>query len=251
MNREKFIIEKGNALFYGIMFLFVCITITICFCLRNRDIEQVRLFLLCLNIFSLSIMIPYRIYLVFDKEYMNSVYADVRKAYLFELPFFPCNTAEILFSVAIFFNLKTLIAYCFFLGLLGPVAAFMVPAAGFEKESLLKVRMLGFYSTHYLTLMNIPIMLFTGYYVPSYSDVPKAVLIYAFIAMIMYFVNIYIDRMDLGYNANYFFVMDPNYHPIMKKVYNVIPYRYLFMVPFMIFVGIIFIALTFIIHIIF
>ena len=109
MNREKFIIEKGNALFYGIMFLFVCITITICFCLRNRDIEQVRLFLLCLNIFSLSIMVPYRIYLVFDKEYMNSVYADVRKAYLFELPFFPCNTAEILFSAAIFFNIKTFI----------------------------------------------------------------------------------------------------------------------------------------------
>ncbi|MBQ0064420.1 MAG: YwaF family protein [Firmicutes bacterium] len=246
---KSFVIEKGNKVFYGVMAFFIVLTILGSIHFRNLDFERARRHLLIFNLFSLTLTTIYRIRLIDDKEYMETVYPRVKNSWWFELPFFPCNTAEILYSLAIFLNFRGLLSYCFFLGFIGPILAFSSPPLGFEKENFFRLRMLGFYCTHYFCLMNIPFMMISGYYVPEYRDIPYALLIYAIFSTIMYFMNRYIDSLELGYPANYFFVMDPDFHPLFRKAYDFIPYRLIFTYPLILLVGLILSIFVFLLRI--
>lgn len=243
-----FVIEKGNKVYYCVLLFFSVLTILGCLQFKNLEIETCRLCLVNLNILSLLIMTPYRIRLAMDKEHMGYVYPNVKHSWVFELPFFPCNTAEILFGLAIFIKSRMLMGYCFFLGLIGPLLAFCDPPKGFEKGNFFYYKIFGFYTTHYLTLMNIPLLLVSKLFVPNYMDVCKALLFYAILSFVMYFFNRYIDTFNLGCPANYFFNMDPDYHPIFRKVYNIIPYRYLFTIPLLFVTGVVLCVFVFILQ---
>ncbi|MDO4466978.1 MAG: YwaF family protein [Bacillota bacterium] len=241
-------IEKGNRVYFGLMVGFLIVSVLGCIQFQSLDLETCRMCLVNLNVVSLLIMAPYRIRLAFDQEYMELVYPHVKKPWMFELPLFPCNTAEILFGLAIYLKLRILTSYCFFLGFVGPIMAFSDPPKGFEKGSLFDYKMFGFYITHYLTILNIPLLLASKIFIPGYKDIWMALGLYTIFSVLMYFFNRYMDTMDLGCPANYFFNMDPDYHPIFHKTYEFIPYRFWFTIPLILIVGIVLSCFVFILR---
>lgn len=247
-SNEKWIIERGNGLYNLLWIVFIIITLGLCFLLHSFEIERSYKFMIGLNGLSLAIMIPYRIRLAFDSKYMNYVYPGVKRSYLFELPFFPCNVVEILLFFAYVFRSRLLLSYCFFIGTIGTTLAFSFPAKGFERENLLNYRMIGFYSTHFLSLMNVPLMIASGIFIPQYSDVFRVLCMYLSISFIMHLLNMYINSLHLGYKANYHFVSDPDFNPIYRKVYDFIPYNFFYTIPIDLFLTLLMAIVVFVIH---
>lgn len=245
---NRFEIEKGNKIYNGLLVLFCVVTYILCLKLKGQTIEQCYEMLIWMNAVMLVILIPYRILLVFDKEYMEYCYPNTKKSFLFELPFFSCNTAEILFIFALCFKSRALLAYCFFMGFIGPILALIEPAPGFEKNSLLHFRMFGFYFVHYLCLMNIPLLLVSRIFIPTIYDVFTSIGLYTLFSFLAFLINIWINHMHLGSQANYFFNTDPNYHPLFRKIYKIIPIPFLFTIPLELFIGIVFCLLVYLIQ---
>lgn len=246
---HTFEIEKGNKMYWIVFLLFIVLCTGFSFLLMKKPIEYGLYFLIGLNLVQLVIMTCYRVILIRDKEYMDLCYPDTRRSYLMELPLFPCNTAEILFLFALIFQSRILLSYCFFMGLIGPVAALLSPPLGFEKGSLFHYRMIGFYGTHYICLMNIPLLIVSDIFIPTYSDILGAIGVYTLFSLFAYIVNVQINQQHLGSKANYFFNVDPNVNPVYKKCYDLIPIPFIYTLPVEVLAGILFSVLVWAIHV--
>ena len=162
-----------------------------------------------------------------------------------ELPLQLCNINMILIPIAVLRKSRPLQCFCFFIAPLGAMMALLMPGNGFSGYSLLLPRMLGYYGTHFMIVIEGLAIACFGLYRPRYRDLPRAVLAAILIAICIFLFNMLLRWSGLHPKANYFFSVETEGNFLLEIFYKWIPYPFLYLLPSIGILGIYMVLVTF------
>ena len=148
-----------------------------------------------------------------------------------ELPFQLCNINMIIIPIAVLKKSRPLMCFGFFLGPLGALMALVMPGNGFDGYSILLPRMLGYYGTHFMIVIEGLALVTFGLLRPRYSDIPKTLLATLPILLIVLAINYILRWTGLHPKSNYMFMMETEGNPLLELFYSWIPVPCLYLLP--------------------
>ena len=122
-------------------------------------------------------------------------------------------------------------SFCFFLGPLGALMALVMPPNGFDGYSLFLPRMLGFYGTHFMIIIEGLALAVFGLYRPRFRDIPRALLAAIAITFCIFLFNLLLRRSSLHPKANYFFSVETEGNVLLELFYGWFPFPFLYLLP--------------------
>ena len=148
-----------------------------------------------------------------------------------ELPLQLCNISMILIPIAVLTKSRPLMCFGFFIGPLGALMALVMPGNGFDGYSLLLPRMLGYYGTHFMIVMEGWALVTFGLFRPRFSDLPKTALTLFLLALAIFGINMLLRWSGLHPKANYFFAVETEGNALLDLLYKLIPVPFLYLIP--------------------
>ena len=148
-----------------------------------------------------------------------------------ELPLQLCNINMILIPIAVLKRSRPLMCFGFFLGPLGALMALIMPGNGFDGYSLLLPRMLGYYGTHFMIVIEGLALVCFGLFRPRFRDLPRAILAALLVSAVIFAVNMLLRWSGLHPKANYFFSVETEGNPLLELFYGWIPVPFLYLMP--------------------
>ena len=225
------IMRPFNTLWLIVFGAFLLLLIIVSLILRGKD-QQVKTGVLvgaCL--FTLAGFIVYKYYLCQDKAYDVITASMGGFNWWGELPLQLCNINMILIPIAVLRKSRPLMSFCFFLGPLGAMMALVMPGNGFDGYSLLLPRMLGYYGTHFMIVIEGLAIVTFGLFRPTLRDLPKTILAALLIAFGVFVINMLLRWSGLHPKANYFFSVETEGNFLLEIFYKWIPYPFLYLMP--------------------
>jgi uncharacterized membrane protein YwaF len=234
MNNDSFlIIRPFNAVFCCILGVLILILIIASIALRKKSIETRKKVLVIASILTLIGFVIYKIALSQDPEF-----DELRKGlgmggfnWWGELPLQLCNINMILIPIAVLLDKRELLAFCFFVGPLGAMMALSMPGVEFNGFSILLPRMLGYYGTHFLIVIEGLAVATFGLYKPKFRDLPKIVLTILIITFVIFMINMGMRWSGLYPNANYFYSVETEGNFVLELFHSFLPYPFLYLLP--------------------
>lgn len=244
MQADFWIMRPFNSLFLSVFAVCILLLAGTSIGLRKKDEKTKELVLIIACVITLIGFVLYKIALSRDAEY-NIIRADLGGFNWWgELPLQLCNINMILIPIAALKKSRPLACFGFFLGPLGALMALIMPGTGFSGYSLLLPRMLGYYGTHFMIVMEGLALLTFGLFRPKLSDLPRAILTVFVIAFVVFCINLLLRRTGLDTNANYFFSVDTEGNPLLEIFHGWIPFPFLYLIPCIAILGIYMLAIT-------
>ena len=148
-----------------------------------------------------------------------------------ELPLQLCNINMLLIPIAVWKKSRPLCCFCFFLGPLGAMMALAMPGNGFDGYSLLLPRMLGYYGTHFMIVIEGLALVTFGLFRPKLRDLPRAILAVLIIAFGVFLINLLLRWSGLHPKANYFFSVETEGNFLLELFHRWIPIPFLYLIP--------------------
>ena len=148
-----------------------------------------------------------------------------------ELPLHLCNINMILIPIAVWKKSRPLACFCFFVGPLGALMALAMPGNGFDGYSLLLPRMLGYYGTHFMIVIEGWALYTFGLFRPRLRDLPRAILAVFAIAFIIFLFNMLLRWTGLHPKANYFYSVETEGNFLLEIFHRWIPIPFLYLIP--------------------
>ena len=224
--KDVLIMRPFNGVFFGVLALFILVLVLASLGLRKKDIELKKKVLVIASLATLVFFVIYKFILSIDPEF------NELRAYMGgfnwwgELPLQLCNINMIMIPIAVLLDKRELQAFCFFVGPLGALMALTMPGPEFCDASILLPRMIGYYGTHFLIVIEGLAIVTFGLYRPKFRDIPKTVLTIIIIsfAVIMRWTGLY-DK------ANYFFSVETEGNVILEIFHKWLPYPFLYLLP--------------------
>lgn len=220
-----------NALFWLTTAAFLLLLVILTLLLRNRSEGARRAALAALSILTLLGFFVYKYYLSLDPEY-DVIMAEMGGfSWWSELPLHLCNINMLLLPVAVAKKSRPLMSFCFFLGPLGAVMALLMPGNGFSGHSLLLPRMLGYYGTHFMVVIQGLALETLDLYRPRLRDLPRTVIAALGIAFSVFCVDLLLRVSRLNPKANYFYAMETEGNFLLEMFHKWLPYPFLYLLP--------------------
>ena len=148
-----------------------------------------------------------------------------------ELPLQLCNINMLLIPIAVLTGKRSLMSFCFFLGPLGAAMAICMPGLGFDGYSILLPRMLGYYGTHFMIIVEGLALAAFGLFRPRFRDLPRSVLAALAISFCIFLINLLLRRTGLHPKANYFFSVETEGNFLLEIFHRWIPVPFLYLMP--------------------
>ncbi len=232
MTGESFwILRPFNTVFNLVFAGFLLLLVIVSLLLRGKSEGTKRRVLIGACAVTLIGFLVYKYYLGRDAAY-NVITASMGGFNWWgELPLQLCNINMILIPIAVARKSRPLMAFCFFLGPLGALMALVMPGNGFSGYSLLLPRMLGYFGTHFMIVIEGLAIVTFGLYRPAFRDMPKTILTALVITFCIFLVNVLLRRTGLHPKANYFFAMETEDNFLLNIFYKWIPCPGLYLLP--------------------
>ena len=122
--------------------------------------------------------------------------------------------------------------------------ALVMPGNGFDGYSLLIPRMLGYYGTHFMIVIEGLALVTFGLFRPRLRDLPRAILAAVLIAFIIFLINLFLRWSGLHPKANYFFSVETEGNFLLEIFHNWIPIPFLYLMPCVIILGVYMLVIT-------
>ena len=232
-SHSPWIIHPFNSVFFACFALFLLLLIIAALLLRGKSDRIKKTVLVAACVVTFLGFFVYKYFLSVDAEVNEATAAMGGFNWWGELPLQLCNINMILIPVAVLTNRRSLMSFCFFVGPLGALMALVMPGAGFDGYSILLPRMLGYYGTHFMIIIEALAVVSFGFYRPRFRDLPGTVAALAGISLVVFCINLLFRHIGVNPVANYFFTCDPLVGTPLEMVYSWIPLPYLYMVPVM------------------
>ena len=174
MNEEFWIMTPLNPLFYVISLCFLLLLTAASLAVRRKSDRTRRLVLVIASVVTLIGFFAYKYALSVDRDYDRIMAAMNGFNWWGELPLHLCNINMILIPIAVMKDRRSLMSFCFFLGPLGALMALLMPGNGFEGYSILLPRMIGYYGTHFMVIIEGLALVTFGLYRPRFRDFQSA-----------------------------------------------------------------------------
>ena len=233
MSSESFWIMKTfNPLFFAALGAFLLLLIVASLLLKKRSEKAKAAVLITACVVTFIGFFVYKYFLSLDTEY-DMLVAETRGGFTWwaELPLQLCNINMILIPIAVATKSRPLMSFGFFMAPLGALMALLSPAVGFNGYSIWLPRMLGFYGTHFMIIIEGLALATFGFYRPKYKDLPKTALTVLILMLIITGINLLLKVTGLYNRANYFFTMEHEGISILKLFWSWIPVPVLYMLP--------------------
>ena len=220
-----------NALFIAVFAAFLLLLAVASLCLRGKSEKTKGKVLIAACAVTFIGFFVYKFFLSIDPEY-PIITADMGGFNWWgELPMHLCNISMILIPVAVLTKSRPLMCFGFFIGPLGALMALVMPGNGFDGYSLLLPRMLGYYGTHFMIVIEGWALVAFGLFRPRFSDLPKAVLMLFLLGLAIFGVNMLLRWSGLHPKANYFYSVETEGNPVLELFHSWIPVPFLYMIP--------------------
>ncbi|MBR0372949.1 MAG: YwaF family protein [Mogibacterium sp.] len=231
MSSDFWIMRPFNTLFILVFAAFLLLLILASLILRNKSERTREAVLVGACLVTFVGFFIYKYYLSIDEEFNVLTAAMGGFNWWGELPLQLCNINMILIPIGVLRKSRPLMNFGFFLGPLGALMALVMPTTGFNGYSLLLPRMLGFYGTHFMIVIEGLALVTFGLFRPVLRDLPKTILTALAIAFIMFLFNMFLRWTGLHPKANYFFAVETEGNPILELFHSWLPYPFLYLLP--------------------
>jgi uncharacterized membrane protein YwaF len=221
-----------NPLFFACFAFFIALLVVVSLILKNRSEKTKRVVLIVTCILTFIGFFVYKYFLSIDTEY-DKLVIETRGGFTWwaELPLQLCNINMMIIPIAVALKNRPLMSFSFFLAPLGALLALMSPAVGFDGYSIWLPRMLGFYGTHFMIIIEALALVTFGFYRPKFKDLPKTVLTLVILMLVITGINFLLIKTGLYNRANYFFTMEHEGISILKLFWSWIPYPVVYLLP--------------------
>ena len=230
-NSDFWIVKPLNPLFLAVFAAFLLLLVLASVLLRGRSERTRSLVLIAACVVTLIGFVIYKYYLSLDSDY-NVITAEMGGFNWWgELPLQLCNINMIIIPIAVLKKSRPLMCFGFFIGPLGALMALLMPGNGFDGYSLLLPRMLGYYGTHFMIVIEGLALASFGLYRPRFRDLPKAALAVLGIAFAVFLFNLLLRRTGLHPKANYFFSVETEGNFLLELFHSWLPFPFLYLIP--------------------
>ena len=231
LGSDFWIMRPFNALFCLCFAAFLLLLVLASLLLRRSSERTRRSVLIAACLVTLAGYFVYKYLLSLDADY-NVITANMGGFNWWgELPLQLCNINMILIPIAVLRRSRPLMCFSFFLGPLGALMALVMPGNGFDGYSLLLPRMLGYYGTHFMIVIEGLALVTFGLFRPRFRDLPRAVLAILLIALCVFGINMLLRWSGLHPKANYFFSVETEGNFLLEIFHSWIPYPFLYLLP--------------------
>ena len=228
---ELWMMRPFNGLFLAILAGMLLILAAASVIVRRRS-ERTRARVISVACFvTLAGFFVYKYFLSIDRPYSEITAAMGGFNWWGELPLHLCNINMILIPIAVTRRNRPLMSFCFFVAPLGAMMALSMPGNGFDGYSLLLPRMLGYYGTHFLIVIEGLAIGTFGLYRPRFRDLPLSMITLFLICLAVFGVNMLLRHTGLHPKANYFYCVETEGNPLLEIFYRWIPCPFLYMLP--------------------
>ena len=231
-NESFWIMRTFNPLFFATFGTFIALLVIASLILKNRSEKTKKIVLITACVLTFIGFFVYKYFLSIDTEY-DKLVIETRGGFSWwaELPLQLCNINMILIPIAVATKFRPLMSFSFFLAPLGALMALMFPAVGFTDCSIWLPRMIGFYGTHFMIIIEAIALVTFGFYRPKFKDFPKTILTLVILLLVITGVNLLLIKTGLYDRANYFFTMEHEGISILKLFWSWIPVPVLYLLP--------------------
>ncbi|MDO4835446.1 MAG: YwaF family protein [Clostridia bacterium] len=233
MSQESFwIMRTFNPLFFTCFAFFIALLVIASLILKKRSEKTRRIVLIVACLVTFVGFFIYKYFLSIDTEY-DKLVIETRGGFTWwaELPLQLCNINMMLIPIAVATKSRPLMSFGFFMAPLGALMALLSPAVGFDGYSIWLPRMLGFYGTHFMIIIEGLALATFGLYRPKFRDFPKTILTLVILLLVITGVNLLLIKTGLYERANYFFTMEHEGISILKLFWSWIPVPVLYLLP--------------------
>lgn len=228
---DFWVVHPFNAIFNLMLVLFALLLVLASLLLRGKRENTRKLVLISACAVTLAGYFIYKHALSLDEDYNVITAAMGGFNWWGELPLHLCNINMLLIPFAVLRKNRPLMCFCFFLGPLGALMALIMPGNGFDGYSLLLPRMLGYYGTHFMIIIEGIALVSFGLFRPRFSDLPRAVLTALAIAFCVFLVNLLLRWSGLHPKANYFYSVETEGNFLLEIFHRWIPVPFLYLLP--------------------
>lgn len=228
---DAWIIRPFNAVFCVCFAAFILLLIVASLLLRRKSERTRQTVLIVTCLVMLAVFFVYKYYLWKDAEYDVITAGMGGFNWWGELPLQLCNINMILIPIAVATKNRALQSFCFFVGPLGAMMALAMPGNGFDGYSILLPRMLGYYSTHFMVVVEGLALATFGLYRPKFRDLPRSIVAIILIALVIFGINMLLRVTGLHPKANYFFSVETEGNPVLEMFHSLIPVPFLYELP--------------------
>ena len=228
---ESWIISPGNTVFCLSFAAFLLLLILASLLLRGKSERTRQTVLIAACAVTFVGFFVYKYALSLDSDYDRITAAMGGFNWWGELPLQLCNINMILIPIAVARKSRPLMSFGFFLGPLGALMALLMPGNGFDGYSLLLPRMLGYYGTHFMIVIEGLALVSFGLYRPRLRDLPLTVLTALAIAFCSFLINMLLRSTGLHPKANYFFSVETEGNFLLELFHSWIPLPCLYLLP--------------------
>ena len=220
-----------NTLFWIVTAFFILLLIAATLLVKNKTTKTKKAVLVISCIVTLIGFFFYKLFLSKDADF-NVITANMGGFNWWgELPFQLCNINMLLIPIAVLTEKRPLLSFCFFVGPLGAAMAILMPGNGFDGYSLLLPRMLGYFGTHYMIIIEAIAIFTFGLYRPKFKDFPFTILALLAIAFGAFLFSMFLRVTGLHPGANYFFSVETEGNFLLEMFHDLIPVPFLFLLP--------------------
>ena len=241
---DFWIMRPLNPLFLAVFAAFLLLLVLASVLLRGKSVKTRGAVLIAACVVTLIGFVFYKYYLSLDSEY-NAITADMGGFNWWgELPLQLCNINMIIIPIAVLKKNRSLMCFGFFLGPLGALMALLMPGNGFDGYSLLLPRMLGYYGTHFMVVIEGLALASFGLFRPKFRDLPKAALAVLVIAFVIFLLNLLLRWTGLHPKANYFFSVETEGNFLLELFHSWLPFPFLYLLPCIVILGVYMLLVT-------
>ena len=230
-SHSLWIMHPFNGVFFACFALFLLLLALAGVLLRGKSERTKKTVLVAACVLTLLGFFVYKYFLSIDAEFNEATAAMGGFNWWGELPLQLCNINMILIPIAVLTNRRPLMSFCFFVGPLGALMALVMPGTGFDGYSILLPRMLGYYGTHFMVIIEALALAVFGLYRPRFRDLPGTIAALLAVSLAVFGVNTLLRVSGLHPKANYFFSMETEGNPVLELFYRFVPYPYLYELP--------------------
>ena len=228
---ENWVIRPFNPVFINALSAFIALLVLATLLLRGKSEKTRGSVLVVACLLTLVGFGVYKVFLSMDADYneINAVMGGFN--WWGELPLHLCNINMILIPIAVWKKSRLMMSFCFFVGPLGAMMALMMPGTGFDGYSLLLPRMIGYYGTHFMVLIEGLALCTFGLYRPSLRDLPGTVVTILAVSFAVFLINLLLRWSGLHPKANYFFTVETEGNFLLELFHKWLPFPYLYVLP--------------------
>ena len=233
-----------NTLFIAVFAVFILLLVIASLILRGKSEKTKRAVLIAACMVTLIGFVAYKYCLSLDRDY-NLITAEMGGFNWWgELPLQMCNINMLLIPIAVLKKKRSLMCFGFFLGPLGAMMALAMPGNGFDGYSLLLPRMLGYYGTHFMIVIEGLAIVTFGLLRPKLRDLPRTIITALLITFAVFIINMLLRWSGLHPRANYFFSVETEGNPLLEIFHSWIPVPFLYLLPSTLILGVYMLVIT-------